>query len=314
MKKIKIIFAGNDAFSLKHLKKIFLLSFVKLKAIIISKKKKRNQKISYIEKFSKKNNIKLIKVKNFNSKIKKKLKNINSDLLLVVSFGMIIPKKILKIFTLGGINIHASLLPKWRGCSPIQNSILSGDKKTGISIIQMNTEIDSGDIIYIKEYKIKKKENYNSLSNNLAKIGKQSIVKVLNQILKQKIKKIPQNNNKATYTKKIKKKDGHINWNNSAKKIERMIRAYKPWPSSYFFINKKMVKILKSEIILKKKKNKNKNLIGKIKDFNKNGILIETKKNFLNITKLQISGKKKNYSCNLYNSYKNFFKIGKLLT
>ncbi|WP_343183468.1 methionyl-tRNA formyltransferase [Buchnera aphidicola] len=311
MKK-KIIFAGTNQFSKIHLnelikKKFKILSVITKPDSILNKKKNI---FSEVKKVSIKNKLKILQPKSLNSKkIYKYLKNIKPDIMIVVSYGLIIPEKIINLFPLGCINIHTSLLPKLRGPSPIQYSIIQGKKKTGITIIQMNNKVDSGDILYKKSINIKKNETYLTLIKKLSILGKKSLIKCLNKIYSNTIKKTKQEEKKATYTKKIKKKDGLINWNSNASNIEKKIRAFIPWPGSFFFIKKIMIKIWKVKIV----KCSEKNIPGKIINANKKGILISTKNNLINIKILQIPGKKKNKTKYIINSYQNLFKIGTIL-
>jgi methionyl-tRNA formyltransferase len=313
MKKLKIIFAGTNKFSAIHLRELILKNFHIITVLTKPDKKHgrgNKKKYSETKKIALENKIPILQPKLLNSKkIENFFKKKKSNIMIVVSYGLIIPKKIIKIFPLGCINIHTSLLPKFRGPSPIQSVILSGEKKTGITIIQINKKIDSGDILYQKSLKIKNQETYKSLNKKLSILGKKSLIKFLKNIAHKKINKIKQIEKQATYTKIIKKKDGLINWNKNASTIERKIRAFNPWPSSYFFIKKKMIKVWKAKII----KSNIKDTPGKILEFNINGILICTKKNLIQLKKLQFPGKNKNNIKNIINSYKNLFSVGKIL-
>ncbi|CAL4323595.1 Methionyl-tRNA formyltransferase [Buchnera aphidicola (Periphyllus testudinaceus)] len=309
MKNKKIVFAGTNKFSSEHLHEL-LINKLNILNVITKKDNKFNKKnktFSEVKKISLKNKLNIIQPKSLNSKkIYKYLKKKKPDIMIVVSYGLLIPKKIINLFTFGCINIHTSLLPKLRGPSPIQYSLIQGKKKTGITIIQINEKIDSGDILYQKSLIIKKNETYKTLIKKLSILGKQSLIKCLKKIFLKKIKKIKQKEKNATYTKKINKIDGLINWNSSAKKIEQKIRAFIVWPGSFFFIKEIMIKIWKVKVV----KNSNKNIPGKIIKINKHGIFITTKKNLINIKILQIPGKKKITTKNIIHSYKDLFKIG----
>jgi len=183
----------------------------------------------------------------------KKIKILEPDLVVVASYGKIIPREILKIPQYGCLNIHGSLLPKYRGPSPIQTTILNNDKETGVTIILMDEKIDHGPIVanyklQITNYKI----TYEELLKELATKGAKLLAKTLPKWINGEIKPEPQDESKATYTKIIKKDDGKINWSKSAAEIERQIRAFNPWPGSFTFWkkNKKIirVKILEAEV------------------------------------------------------------------
>jgi len=170
------------------------------------------------------------------------------DLIISASYGKIIPKKILDSAKHSAINIHPSLLPKYRGPSPIQAAILAGDKTTGTTIMLMDGEIDHGDIIAQKEFAITKDYPYLELDNQLAKLSAELLVQILPDWLENKIKTKPQNHDKATHTKIIKKSDGEIDCARGLEYIERQIRAYAGWPSAYTYHNGKMIKILEARL------------------------------------------------------------------
>ncbi|WP_343189383.1 methionyl-tRNA formyltransferase [Buchnera aphidicola] len=305
-KKIKILFAGTPKFSSKHLKKLCKKKY-KIIAVLTKPDTKKNRKmkikISPVKKIAKKNKIKIYQPKNLNKKKTiNKIKSFKANLMIVIAYGFIIPKKILKLFPLGCINIHPSLLPRWQGACPIQWALLKGDKKTGITIIKMNKYIDQGNIICSFNYKIKKKDTNITLNKKLNQIGIKALIYILKKIKKsKKIKTKKQKTKKIFYAKKIKKKHGKINWKKKkSKTIERMIKAFNPWPSVYFNIKKKTIKIWKAKTLQDKKKNKNKP--GTILSITKNGIKIQTKKKILKIKKLQISGSKKINAKEFYNA------------
>lgn len=159
--------------------------------------------------------------------------SLKPDLGIVVAYGKIIPQKILDSFPLGCINIHPSLLPKYRGTSPIQTAILNGDQETGVTIMKLDKEMDHGDIISQSQIPISKTDDSKVLHNKLATKGAELLIKVLPDYLLGKLKPTPQNHNQATFTKMITKEAGQIDWNKDAEEIERQIRAYYPWPGSF---------------------------------------------------------------------------------
>jgi methionyl-tRNA formyltransferase len=176
------------------------------------------------------------------------LKKINPSLIIVVSYGQLIPKNLLEIPKNGFINVHASLLPKWRGAAPIQRAIMNLDDKTGISIIRLNENLDEGPIINKYEFKISKNMNASELSENLANLASQKIMVNLDNIFEGKAKFENQNNYEATYAKKIDKFEGKINWNETAEKIMGKINGLYPFPGAWFLFNGERYKILKAEI------------------------------------------------------------------
>ncbi len=176
------------------------------------------------------------------------LKKINPSLIIVVSYGQLIPKNLLEIPKNGFINVHASLLPKWRGAAPIQRAIMNLDGKTGISIIKLNENLDEGPIINKYEFKISENMNASELSENLANLASQKIMDNLDNIFEGKAKFEIQNNLDATYAKKIEKFEGKINWGETAEKIMGKINGLYPFPGAWFLFNGERYKILKAEI------------------------------------------------------------------
>src|SRR3989344_2543834 len=177
--------------------------------------------------------------------LKLKTKSLKPDLGVVVAYGEIIPKDILDLFPLGILNIHPSLLPKYRGPSPIQATILNGDKETGVSIIKLDEKMDHGAKLKTQNLKLKTDDTYVSLSQRLAMAGAQLLIDILPNYLVGKIKPVPQDDARATFTKIITKEDGRINWQKSAEEIERQIRAYAPWPGCFseFVVNGKKINV-----------------------------------------------------------------------
>jgi len=172
------------------------------------------------------------------------------DLIVVAAYGQIIPKEILKIPRYGCLNVHSSLLPKYRGPSPIQAAILNGDKETGVTIIKMTEKVDAGPIIANIKYQISNiKINYETLHNKLAELGADLLIKTIPLWIKGKIKEKLQDESKASYTKILTKEDGLINWRDPIEKIERQIRAFNPWPGAYTIYRGKMLKILEADIV-----------------------------------------------------------------
>jgi len=175
------------------------------------------------------------------------LKKINPSLIIVVSYGQLIPKNLLEIPKNGFINVHASLLPKWRGAAPIQRAIMNLDGKTGISIIKLNENLDEGPIINKYEFKISENMNASELSENLANLASKKIMDNLDNIFEGKAKFENQNNLEATYAKKIDKFEGKINWGETAEKIMGKINGLYPFPGAWFLFNGERYKILKAE-------------------------------------------------------------------
>ncbi len=186
------------------------------------------------------------------SSIKYQVLSIKADLIIVAAYGQIIPKDILDIPKFRCLNVHPSLLPKYRGASPIQTAILNGDAETGVTIMLMDEKMDHGKIVSSIKYQVSSDNTYESLSRKLAKLGAELLIETIPNWINGKIKPESQNESEATYTKILKKEDGKIDWNKSAEEIERQIRAYNPWPGSFTFFKKNneliKVKILEADV------------------------------------------------------------------
>ena len=312
-KPLKIIFAGTPNFSAYHLKYL-ISSHHTILSILIQpdRPNQRNKKIvpSPVRQIAQYYKIPIIQVENFNNE--KKIKKIlpkTADVIIIVAFGIILPKFLLNLFPMGCINIHASLLPRWRGSSPIQQAILNNDKITGITAIKINQKIDSGIILYQIPYIIDPKETTITLTNKLCIIGIKVLFQTLIKIQKEKYTSIKQNPLKITYAKKLKNNIGKINFHFHAKKIENMIRALNPWPGIYIILDNVRIKLHQVEVIQSNKKWS----IGEVVLINSNGIFIQTKKNILKIKKLQIPGKKILNISEFINSKQKFFINKKIL-
>ncbi len=195
-----------------------------------------------------KNNLKIFTPQTLKDpEIYQQLKNLNPDISVIVAYGLILPAEILSIPKFGSINLHPSLLPRWRGASPIQRTIFAGDKITSVDIIQMDQGLDSGDILYRKEYHLKGDETYQQLSTKLAEIGANSIIETLKIFENNNLdhfKIIKQDHSKAIYAHKISKDECKINWQNNAQDIYRQIKALSGSLGAYFLYNDEKIKIL----------------------------------------------------------------------
>ncbi len=173
---------------------------------------------------------------------------LNFDLIIVAAYGMIVPQNILDIPKLGAFNIHGSLLPRYRGASPIAAAILNGDPEAGITIMKMAAEMDAGDMVAKDSLLIADNDTTGTLTKKLARLGANLLLAALPHITDGSIKPESQNSEQATFCPKIGKADGLISWEESAKTIERKIRAYNPWPSAYTIVGGKHIKITKAQV------------------------------------------------------------------
>lgn len=171
-----------------------------------------------------------------------------TEVAVLADFGFILPKETLTLFPKGIINVHGSLLPKYRGASPIQAAILNGEKETGVTLIKMDKGVDTGQILTQKKMEILPTDTYESLKKRMASVATELLIRTLPLYLRGRIKLQPQDNSKATKTYRLKKEDGEIDWKKGAEFIERQIRAFYPWPGSYFFGGSKRIIIKKAHL------------------------------------------------------------------
>jgi len=300
---LKIIFSGTPEFSAQHLMQLI---FTKYKIVGVltqpDRPSGRGQLIieSPVKKIAKKYNIPILQPQSLSDiQIHTELYKLHADLMIVVAYGLIIPEKILNMFSMGCINIHASLLPRWRGSSPIQSAILNGDLITGITIIKMDNGVDTGKILYSSSCNIKKIDTSKSLQEKLAVIGRRAMLSVLHQFTL-KIQNSVTQSKLTTYSKKIKKQHAQLNWAKDAFILEKYIRAFNPWPISFFIVNNEYIKVWKATVIVQY--NVSKYQEGEIILINKSGLQVQTKRNILNITKVQLPGKKIMNAYNLNNT------------
>lgn len=212
-----------------------------------------------------------------------------ADIFVVAAFGQILSKEILDMPRLGCVNIHASLLPKYRGAAPIQWSVINGDEKSGVTIMKMDVGLDTGDILYVKEITLDKKETGESLFDKLAELGGEAIVEALPLIENGSLVPVPQDDSKSSYAKMLKKELGEIDFNKSADVIERLIRGLNSWPSSYTFINGKMLKIWDADVI----DDNGTEMPGTISAVNHDSFVVKCGENSLKINEVQLEGKKR---------------------
>jgi methionyl-tRNA formyltransferase len=225
-----------------------------------------------------------------NKAVREKLAGFNADIFIVAAYGLIIPERILSMPPLGCVNVHASLLPAYRGASPIHRSLMNGDTVTGITIMHMDRGIDTGDIILQRELSIGAGESFLSLHDRMSALGSECIMEALTQIGNGTASRTPQNEAMATYAPLIKKTDGLIDWNQPGIDIVNRVRAFDPWPGAYTLYNGQTVKIWRLELSPERGTEPPGTMLAAD---NKKGILVQTADSAIWITEIQALGKKR---------------------
>ena len=221
-----------------------------------------------------------------------KIEENKPDIIIVAAYGEIIPKKLLEIPKYGCINIHPSLLPKYRGASPLQEALLNGDEETGIAFIKLDEELDHGPVYLIKRVPIEKNDKLTTLSNKLAELSAGLLPFVLKDIKEEAITPIPQEDSKATFCRKIDKKDGEIDLKRPVDEILNQIRALNPWPGTFLTLKDKNIKILEATTLPANE------------EINKKTIAFKTSTDLLIPTKLQVPGKNPMTASEFLNGYR----------
>ena len=285
---LKIVFMGTPEFSLPALE-----TLIKNKFNIINvytqppKKSKRGQHLnpSPIEAFCLKKKINFSNPINLNDEKEfNKFRELSPDIVIVVAYGQIIKKNFLNIPKLGFFNIHASLLPKWRGAAPIQRAIMNGDKEIGVSIMKIEEKLDTGPILTSSKFNLDQNLTHGEIEKKLSLIGADLLIESLKNIKNENIKLINQDHSNATYAKKIDKNETKINWNLDSIKVLAHIHAMSPMPGAWFEYEKERFKVLKARATLEN--GKPGSVIGK-------NLIIACKSNSIEVLELQRQGKNK---------------------
>ena len=311
---LRIIFAGTPDFAAKHLKKI-LSSHHYVVGVFTQPDRPagRGNKLtpSQVKVIAEQHNIPVFQPASLRPEENQSLiAQLNADLMVVVAYGLILPKAVLDMPKCGCINVHGSLLPKWRGAAPIQRSIWAGDKETGVTIMQMDVGLDTGDMLYKVSCPILASDTSATLYEKLAELGPDALLTTLDQISSETVKAEKQDNLLATYAEKLSKEEAKLNWQLSAEQLERCIRAFNPWPVSYFIIDEQPVKVWQASVI----NTEASQVPGTILQADKNGIQVATVQGILNLQVLQPAGKKAMPVQDLLNSRKEWFVVGNKLS
>jgi methionyl-tRNA formyltransferase len=292
---MRIVFAGTPKFAVKSLS---VLNQSEREVVAVycqpDRPKGRGKVLTAcpVKIFAEENNLLVIQPEDFKDKQSQtQLALLNPDVMVVAAYGQILPKALLEIPKLGCLNIHASLLPRWRGAAPIERAILEGDRETGISIMQMNEGLDTGDILLDKKCMISNRETAQTLHDTLSNIGANAILETLN--IFPTLKARPQQNNNATYAEKVTKDEAQIDWHQGAEQISRVIRAFNPRTIAYTnamakqFKNR-VLRIIEAEIVNRQTTNSP----GEVIKYDKDVCYVATSSGVISLKKVQLAGKK----------------------
>ena len=235
--------------------------------------------------------------------------DLNADVMVVVAYGLILPKAVLDMPRLGCVNVHGSLLPRWRGAAPIQRSLWAGDVETGVTIMKMDVGLDTGDMLYKLSCPITADDTSATLYDKLADLGPQGLIETLQQLADNTAKPEVQDEAQVTYAEKLSKEEAQIDWSLPAAQLERNIRAFNPWPMSWMMIDEQPVKVWKASVIDCPVTAEP----GTIIEANKQGIQVATSEGILNLESLQPAGKKAMSAQDLLNSRREWFIPGNRL-
>jgi methionyl-tRNA formyltransferase len=290
---MKIIFFGSSEFAVESLEKL-ANSQNEIVCVVTQPDRKKGRNLLFsstaVKSTAVKFNLRLLQPEETDSNFIKTLKKFEAELFVVISYGIILPKELLVIPKKMAINVHASLLPKYRGAAPINWAIIRGEKQTGITIIKMNELMDQGKIIYQKEMAIEDIDTSDTLNRKLSILAAECLIKTIKDIENDKINFIEQDVKKATYAPKLTKSHGAIDWSKSAKEIHNQIRGTIPWPGSYTHWQGKLLKIWESNVLASENRAFRP---GEIIAVSKDGILVKTGQNSLIIETLQLEAAKK---------------------
>ncbi|MCL9783007.1 methionyl-tRNA formyltransferase [Vibrio sp. S4M6] len=310
---LKVVFAGTPDFAARHLAAL-LSSQHEVIAVYTQPDRPagRGKKLtaSPVKTLALDNDIPVYQPENFKSdSAKQELAALEADIMVVVAYGLLLPQAVLDTPKLGCINVHGSILPRWRGAAPIQRSIWAGDKETGVTIMQMDIGLDTGDMLHTATLPIDANDTSASMYEKLAQLGPVALIDTLAEIAAGNTQPIKQQNDLANYAEKLSKQEAKINWSDSAQHIERCVRAFNPWPMSHFSVADNTIKVWQSRV----EATSTDQPPGTIIQADKTGIYVATGQSVLVLLSMQIPGKKAMSVQDILNSRSDWFAVGSQL-
>lgn len=316
MKKLNIIFAGTPDFAATHLQAL-LNSEHRVIAVYTQPDKPagRGKKLqaSPVKQLAEAHGIPVFQPKSLRTaETQAELATLNADVMVVVAYGLILPQAVLDVPRLGCLNVHGSILPRWRGAAPIQRAIWAGDRESGVTIMQMNAGLDTGDMLHKVYTPISPLETSASLYAKLAELAPPALLEVLDNLESGKYAPEKQDESLANYAEKLSKDEAKLDWQLSAAQLERNIRAFNPAPVAYLNLNvngtEERLKVYQAEVLPHQAKP-----AGTVLAVEKNGIQIATADGVLNLTQLQPAGKKPMSVQDFLNGRAEWFQVGSVL-
>lgn len=317
MKPLNIIFAGTPDFAAQHLQAL-IDSPHNVIAVYTQPDKPagRGKKLqaSPVKQLAEQHQIPVYQPKSLRKpETQAELTALHADVMVVVAYGLILPQAVLDAPTYGCLNVHGSLLPRWRGAAPIQRAIWAGDKQTGVTIMQMDAGLDTGDMLHKVFCDIDPQDTSADLYHKLAEIAPNVLIEVLNHLTDGTFTAEPQDDMQSNYAEKLSKEEAKLDWQLSAAQLERNIRAFNPWPMAYLQLtdeqgNPQTLKVYQAAVLPSVSQTP-----GTIISADKNGIQIATADGVLNLLQLQPAGKKPMSTQDLLNGRADWFAVGKVL-
>lgn len=307
---LRIVFAGTPDFAARHLAAL-LSSEHEIIGVYTQPDRPagRGKKLtaSPVKNIALENDIPVFQPENFKSdEAKQQLADLNADLMIVVAYGLLLPQLVLDTPRLGCINVHGSILPRWRGAAPIQRSIWAGDAQTGVTIMQMDIGLDTGDMLKIATLPIEATDTSASMYNKLADLGPQALIDCVADIAAGTAVATKQNDAQANYAKKLSKEEAKIDWTQDAVFIERCVRAFNSWPMSHFSVAENTIKVWQTRV----ESTSCDKAPGTIIQADKTGIYVATGQDVLVLEQLQVPGKKAMSVQDILNSRASWFEVG----
>lgn len=312
---MRIIFAGTPDFAARHLQALLGNSDHEVVAVYTQPDRPagRGKKLqaSAVKELALQHQIPVQQPESLKAELaQQQLAAYQADIMVVVAYGLLLPQAVLDTPRLGCINVHGSLLPRWRGAAPIQRAIWAGDKETGITIMQMDAGLDTGPMLLRKSLPIERHDTSESLYGKLAELGPEALLQTLAQLEEGTVSAEPQDDKDASYARKLNKQEAQVDWQQDAEFIERCIRAFTPWPGTEFTVEGMRFKVWQATIC----QGEANALPGTILRADKEGLRIQTGQGALNITQLQPPGKKAMAIADVLNARAALFQPGVILS